>query len=56
VNADQIFIFDKGRIIESGTYDELMSFKNSYYWRRRFYNNQRPNFSLDGILLRQKVA
>ena len=30
VNADQIFVFDKGRIIESGTYDELMSFKNSF--------------------------
>jgi len=30
VNADQIFVFDGGRIIESGTYDELMSIKNSF--------------------------
>jgi ATP-binding cassette subfamily B protein len=30
VNADQIFVFDGGRIIESGTYDELMSIRNSF--------------------------
>ena len=30
VNADQIFVFDQGRIVESGTYSELMSVKNSF--------------------------
>jgi len=31
VNADQIFVFDRGRIVESGTYSELMSVKNSFF-------------------------
>jgi len=30
VNADQIFVFDQGRIVESGTYSELMSVNNSF--------------------------
>ena len=33
VNADQIFVFDQGKIVESGTYSELMNVKNSFLKR-----------------------
>ncbi len=30
-NCDKIFVFDKGRLVESGTHDYLMSLENIYY-------------------------
>ena len=30
INADKIFVFNNGRIVESGTHNELIQ-KNSYY-------------------------
>ena len=29
--CDKIFVFDKGRIYEEGTHDELMKLKKRYY-------------------------
>ena len=31
VNADKIYLFDKARIIESGTHEELMKLKGKYF-------------------------
>jgi ATP-binding cassette subfamily B protein len=31
MNADQIVVLDKGKIIETGTHKELISLKGNYY-------------------------
>lgn len=31
MNSDQIYLFDKGEIIEKGTYTELMAAKKHFY-------------------------
>ena len=31
MNSDQIYLFDKGEIIEKGTYSELMAAKKHFY-------------------------
>jgi ABC-type multidrug transport system fused ATPase/permease subunit len=31
MNSDQIYLFDKGEIIEKGTYAELMAAKKHFY-------------------------
>lgn len=43
MNADQIFVMDRGRIVERGTHSELLSKKGLYY---DVYMNQMGDFNL----------
>lgn len=43
MNADQIFVMDKGRIVEKGTHSELLSKKGLYY---DVYINQMGDFDI----------
>ncbi|TAN67705.1 ABC transporter ATP-binding protein [Paraclostridium sordellii 8483] len=42
-NADKIYVIDKGRVIESGNHDELISNQNTYY---SLLNEQRDSLAL----------
>jgi ABC-type multidrug transport system fused ATPase/permease subunit len=38
-NSDKIFVFDKGRIHEQGTHEELMKLKKRYYTLQKYSSN-----------------
>ena len=38
-NSDKIFVFDKGRIHEQGTQEELMKLKKRYYTLQKYSSN-----------------
>ena len=40
INADQIYVFDSGKIVESGTHNELLALNGSY---SALYNMQFKN-------------
>ena len=37
--CDKIFVFDKGRLKEQGTHDELMKLQKRYYTLRKYSNS-----------------
>ena len=43
IHADTIVVFDKGKVIEKGTHEELYNLKGSYY---RLWRQQLPRFTL----------
>jgi len=52
INADQIFVMDKGRIVERGTHEELLGKKGLYY---DVYMNQMGDFSFSQFENREVV-
>lgn len=44
MNADQIFVMDRGRIVERGTHQELINRKGLYY---EVYMNQMGDFDMN---------
>lgn len=52
MNADQIFVMDRGRIVERGTHEELLSKKGLYY---DVYINQMGDFNLNPAKNREVV-
>lgn len=52
MNADQIFVMDRGRIAERGTHEELIRKKGLYY---DVYKNQMGDFNLNQLQAREVV-
>jgi len=52
INADQIFVMDKGRIVERGTHEELLGKKGLYY---DVYMNQMGDFNFSQFENREVV-
>ena len=50
-HADIIFVFDRGRIIEQGTHQELLKLKGRYYqlFMLQFQKNELKNITQEAL-------
>ncbi|MEO7046169.1 MAG: hypothetical protein ABI091_12740 [Ferruginibacter sp.] len=54
MNADTIYLLEKGKIVEEGSYENLLALKGLYYamWRQQIEDRKTP----DVVVVKNKVV